>query len=196
MLLLIVILMLVTSAGLLAEQKKSDNPYSSAFAFSKALNKKMKYYYNWHMVWLKVYMNIALPCLILRGGWDIFTKLSVGITALILVEMAAFLLLIFDFLQLRAIDSFSYWVNVVTNIGFLIASCAPYLLTDNSVTLTESFAMNNSSIMGGFFVLTAVIWGIIVICNLAYFHRRRELFFKSAKQLKILYGNEDADRPL
>lgn len=165
---LLLILMLVSSASLLSAQKTSELPYTPFFSFNKTLNKKMKYYYNWRMAWLKVYMNVVLPFLAIMSlvGLMDYKALHVVSYLPLVIQFFYMAFCVSNALLFRFIDKTSFVLNLLANIMFLV-----FIIANSGIT----------------WILTAPLAAGIVLANLIYFIKRRELFFSTAKELRERY---------
>lgn len=151
-----------------------EDVYSNIFSFNKTLNIKMKYYSGTHnMKWLKFYMNVILLAFSVLGVYgfiNLLIKHSANLIDTILIIVFA-LTTVCNFIFFRFIDKSSFWINILSNIYFII-----FMSIEGNPIPTSPF--------NGFVLLGVIIWGIIILFNLVYFIKRKDLFFKTAKQMK------------
>lgn len=162
--------------------------YSKKFSFNKTLDKKMKYFPNQNMVWLKVFMNFVLPALLIMHTYDFINDFFFGpvdaaigmaaslppfakgltyfmIGSILLVWAATLFATIF----IRFIDKSSFVIVIIFSVAEIL-----YFIPDFFAHLTTS--------------ITAI--GFLIL-NIGYFVKRRELFWKSTRELKELYSLDD-----
>ncbi len=162
--------------------------YTSRFSFNKTLDKKMKYFPNQNMVWLKVFMNLVLPGLLVLHTYDFIRSCFFGVIDAA-IEMAASLppfakgltyfmiasiilvwaTTLFATINIRFIDKSSLISVIVFSVAEIL-----YFIPDIFTNL----------------VVSIVVIGFLIL-NIGYFVKRRELFWKSTKELKELYSLDD-----
>lgn len=145
--------------------------YNSRFSFNKTLNAKMKYFPDTKVSWLKFYMNMVLPFAFLYSfGGMLNAYQAYDMTSFeFITSMAFFATSTMNVILFRGIDSTSYKVNVVSTLVFM-------------------FVIFTRTAVSAFTFLGGIIWVIMSAANLIYFHKKRELFFSSEKQLEKDYG--------
>nr|DAM72193.1 MAG TPA: hypothetical protein [Caudoviricetes sp.] len=156
--------------------------YSKALSFNKTLDKKMQYYPDKHVTYLKLYMNIFLPVFTIWLAWQAVSNYkavseSLGLPIFLYSLIIAATMLV-NTIFFRFIDKLSFWMNIVALTLWILPQIAYSIL----------------AISLGLFLFMSVIpilWCIFFIANIVYFAKRKELFFCSAKRLKALYYEEE-----
>lgn len=154
------------------EYEHDKTSYNKFFSFNKELDAKMEYFYNKNVTWLKIYMNFVLPFFALVFIWGLVRNIMETDNPyhyMLFVKLGMIILLTLDVFMIRDIDKPGFVLNIVSNVVFLF-----YLL----------FASGNI----GAALIIFIIYGSVIALNIFYFIKRRELFLKSAKQLKKDYN--------
>lgn len=169
-------------------EDKDGQVYTKKFSFNKTLDKKMKYFPNQNMVWLKIFMNFVLPALLILHTYDFIRNCFFGVMDAA-IEMAASLppfskgftylmivsviliwaVTLFTTANIRFIDKSSFVSVIVFSVAEIL-----YFIPNLLVNFTGSI----------------LIIGFLIL-NIGYFVKRRELFWRSTKELKELYSLAD-----
>ena len=185
---LLVVLMVVSSYGLLRDAREG-RPYSSFCSFNRTLDRKMDAYpYSHGMGWLKVYMNLFLPFYLIFAILSITDAIYAaqsGATGEALLRILCLALLILllaaDLVLIRDIGRTAFRLNQIT----LVAMAVSYILpaVPSMIRMPEGIALD--------LLFTLVIAGWTA-GNLSYFHVRSELFLKSEAELRRDYGSRSS----
>lgn len=153
------------------EFENDKTSYNKFLSFNKELDAKMEFFYNKNVTWLKTYMNFILPLLSIMLIWGLIQDIAATVDPYnykLFLSLGLIILTVLDVFMIRNIDKFGFIFNIVVNVAYVL----------------KGF-LNAGHI--GFIFPVLVVLGIPVMLNIFYFYKRRELFFKSAKQLKLDY---------
>lgn len=146
-----------------------NEEYNNRFSLNRTLDGKMAYYHDTKVSWLKFYMNIALPIMLLQyisNTYHAYQTSDVNslefIVPAILTLAAAINLSLF-----RSIDHIAYTTNLIVTSLCMLNICLHF---------------NSYGIVG------VAAWLLIFCSNTYYFFKKRELFLSTEKQLKIKYS--------
>lgn len=165
----ILILLFIVSMGILDEKVVKE--YSPLFSFCKELNRKMEHFPDKGATWLKIYMNLVLPGFLLLGifrAWNAYQAFPIVSYQFAIAAIFAAIMLV-NCLAFREIDRFAYYFNIIASVSILA------LLIYENIDII------------GFALFSIVFWFACIIVNLSYFHKKKELFLLSKKELAEKY---------
>lgn len=162
---LIVYFLFRVSTGEIDERYIENGNYTTDFSFCRALNEKMLYYpaHGVGMKYLKVYMNLILPWLALSRILSILTIGDVPLDLAYWLHLGVMVFFLLNVFLIRWVEPVSFVVNLLAHIAFVLE----FVVTGGL----------------GFLPVTLVLSGL----NLAYFFRRKALFFTPLETLRGAY---------
>lgn len=132
--------------------------YSPFLSFNRRLDTKMQYFPDPHVAWLKIYMNLLLPGVTLLNLWNLLPLLTADSAAWADVFQIIYTAgLLACVVLIRYLDGFSFWINIMVHVILAI------------------YALLSAG------PLSCFIYPLLLL-NIGYFVKRRELFFLSIRQ--------------
>lgn len=169
MIIIVLITTFVISMSMLDD--KIVHEYSPFFSFCKELDRKMEHFPDKGVTWLKVYMNLALPCLAaisIYQSWEAYQTYPVLSSPFIISTLHAFIMFV-NCVFFRDIDKMAYYINFFSMLEFF-----------------SNLIYKNIDIIG-IAMFSLVLWGILILINLSYFYKKRELFSLTKRELSEKY---------
>jgi hypothetical protein len=142
--------------------------YDTSTVRCKALARKLRYYED-DIRYLLTYMNIILPLMTGYMLYNIIYAVIADDLAKFIVSAAALVLQVLAAVLIRGIDAVGYAINLIA----IISIGAAYVYISLPVSV--------------FWVINLIIAVWYVGYHIRYFHTRRELFYKTAKELQKEY---------
>lgn len=170
---IVLICVLFVSIELL-DTRMVDQEYNSFFSFNKTLDRKMVHFPDKKVGWLKFYMNIILPIGAAMGAMASYNAYMIdGHSLASTIYSHIFgVTMIINALLFRFVDSSSYVLNIVASLVFLGEVMLPVFW---------------SGPLWGAMLPGMIPWILVVVANLFYFHKKKELFMRTAKELSQKY---------
>ena len=171
--------------------ESGDGAAQNMRSYNKTLDKKLSYMPYQEPRWFILYMNVILPTVAFLSLYGIinffFSEPSSIVTGVI--DILLRVVLVMNAFFFRFVDKTAYNFNICANIALLVMVVFPSVL---QLLFPPMEGMGGLNVMSLGFML--VIWGPVVVCNLLYFKKRKEIFFCSAKELRAEYGDEEEEK--